>query len=289
MTREEKIEKLRNLQKAYILYSMFTKIPYVECEEGNYYDQVFLFETKEDAEAMAKKIFEKGDLVGVTELKTVEMPQPQTENSNVVPMRKLMRNQVREHLMKFPLCGINAVYFQPAGEEGESLPIDDVLPKEVKAEVEKEKSPRMGVQLTGIYFAQYVRRKEKDNAVLQEKYEEFYANLARTKLLLPVIPPEELKNEKTLDLSKCMLPIYNPQNGPEGEKIPMMGLFSNMDELVVHSRNHVSEVRVVEADLADLQKFVPANVEYIVVDPLTLCITLKVADVVRIINSIRER
>lgn len=289
MTREEKIEKLRNLQKAYIIYSLFTKIPFVECEEGNFYDQAFLFETKEDADAMAQLFFDSGDPVGVTELKTVEMPQTSQENNNTVPFRKLMRNQVREHLMKFPLCGINAVFFKPAGEEGESLPIDDILPNEVKELVEKEKSPRTGVQLTGIYFAQYLRRKEKDDAVMQERYEEFYANLARTKLLLPVIPPEEQKAEKAINLTQCKLPVFTPQNGPEGEKVSLMGVFTNMDELVVHSRDHVQEVRVVEVDLGELPAFLPKNVEYVVVDPLTLCITLKVVDLVRAIKMIREQ
>ena len=111
VTREEKIEKLRNLQKAYIIYSLYTRIPYVECEQANFYDQAFLFESREEAEEAAKRFIDNGDGVGITELKMVEMTPPEGME-NVVPMRPMMRNQVREHLTKFPQLGINAVFFK---------------------------------------------------------------------------------------------------------------------------------------------------------------------------------
>ena len=295
VTREEKIEKLRNLSKAYILYSLFTRIPFVECEEGSYYDQAFLFETQEDAEEAAKRFADNGDPVGVTELKIVEMGSPAPDNDNVVPIRRFMRNQVREHLTKFPLLGLNAVFFKPAGEPGESIPLDDVLPDEVKKTIEKEKTDLVGVQLTGIYFAQYLRRKEKDQNIARERYEEFYANLARARLLMPVIPQAENKDDKSLNLSKCMLPVYTPQQNEGGQQegregkpgIAALGLFTNMDEVVVHSRNRIQEVRVVQVALDEVRNFVPANVEYLVIDPLTMSITLKIDDVVRILKEIK--
>ncbi|MBP5751350.1 MAG: hypothetical protein J6W60_00630, partial [Treponema sp.] len=208
MTREEKIEKLRNLTKAYILYSLYTRIPFIECEQANFYDQAFLFETKEDAEEAAKRMYDNGDPVGITELKIVDLPRPEGAADNVVPMRRLMRNQIREHLTKFPLFGINAVFFKPAEDRGESLPLDDVLPEEVKEEVKKEQTELVGVKLTGLYFAQYLRRNQKEVQSAKERYEEFYANLARAQLLLPVIPEEEHRDDPSLNLTKCMLPIY---------------------------------------------------------------------------------
>ncbi|MBP5282270.1 MAG: SseB family protein [Lachnospiraceae bacterium] len=302
MTKQEKIERLRNLPKAYILYSLFTRIPFIECEQSTFYDQAFLFETKEDAEAAAKKFFDGGDPVGITELKTVEMAPPQNADSNVVPMRKLMRNQVREHLAKFPTMGLNAVFFKPAEDEGESLPLDEVLPPEVKGALRNDHKELTGVQLTGIYFAQYLRRPQKDKDIAKERFEEFYANLARVKLLLPVIPEEGHKDDPQLDLKRCMLPIYTskPQGAQpkEGEEAPKgtdengmptsaLGVFTNMDELVVHSRNRIQDVRIVQIDLMESPRFLPENVEYIVIDPLTMSITLKVADVVRILKEIR--
>jgi hypothetical protein len=304
VTREEKIEKLRNLTKAYILYSLYTRVPFVECEQANFYDQAFLFETKEDAEEAAKRMYDNGDPVGITELKIVDLPRPEGAADNVVPMRRLMRNQVRENLTKFPLFGINAVFFKPAEDRGESLPLDDVLPEEVKAEVNKEQTELVGLKLTGLYFAQYIRRNQKDVQLAKERYEEFYANLARAQLLLPVIPEEAHRDDPSLNLTKCMLPIYTPhdENGDvakadgeaqkaEGEdkkpKISALGLFTNMDEVVVHSRNHLKEVRVVRVAMDQIRNFVPEHVEYVVIDPLTMSITLKVDDVVKVIKEIR--
>ncbi|MBQ2100733.1 MAG: SseB family protein [Lachnospiraceae bacterium] len=295
MTREEKIEKLRNLQKAYIIYSLYTRIPYVECEQANFYDQAFLFESREEAEEAAKRFIDNGDGVGITELKMVEMTPPEGME-NVVPMRPMMRNQVREHLTKFPQLGINAVFFKPAGEAGESLPLDDVLPNEVKEALNRENTGLAGVQLTGIYFAQYLRRQEKDPAVSKERYEEFFANLARAKLFLPVIPQEEHRDDPSLNLTQCMLPIYTPhqegeQKAEDGQeeppKIAALGLFTNMDEVAVHSRNHIKEVRVVRVAVEEIRNFVPENVNYIVIDPLTMSITLKVDDVVRVLKEIK--
>jgi len=295
VTREEKIERLRNLPKAYILYSLYTRMPFVECEQTNYYDQAFLFETHEDAEEAGKHMIDNGDAVGITELKTMEMPRPEGENSNVIPMKKLMRNQVREHLTKFPLMGLNAVFFKPAGERGESLPLDEVLPQQVKDAVEKEKNELMGVQLTGMYFAQYLRRKDKDVAQAKERYEEFYANLARAKFLLPVIPEKGHENDPSINLTACMLPIYTPtpdknEKGEDEEPVKMsaLGLFTNMDELVVHSRNHVKDVRIVRVAPDEVKNFLPESVEFIVIDPLTMSITLKIDDVVRILKEIRS-
>ena len=298
MTREEKIERLRNLPKAYILYSLYTRIPFIECEQTMFYDQAYIFEKKEDAEEAAKRIFDGGDPVGITELNVLPMPEP--TGDNVVPMKRLMRNQVREHLTKFPLMGLNAVFFKPAEDAGESLPLDEILPPEVQESIEKEKKDLTGVQLTGIYFAQYLRRQQKDPAIVRERFEEFYANLARVKLLLPVIPEEGHKDDPALDLRRCMLPIYTsqpggtngqpPQNaGAEGQKPPTsaLGLFTNMDELVVHSRNRIQDVRVVQADVLDLPKYLPENVEYVVIDPLSMSLTLKVEDVVKIVKEIR--
>jgi uncharacterized Fe-S cluster-containing MiaB family protein len=93
-----------------------------------------------------------------------------------------------------------------------------------------------------------------------------------------------------------MLPIYTPhqegeQKAEDGQeeppKIAALGLFTNMDEVAVHSRNHIKEVRVVRVAVEEIRNFVPENVNYIVIDPLTMSITLKVDDVVRVLKEIK--
>ena len=52
--------KVQDLKEAYALISPLTNLPYVECEQENFFDQVLLYEMKEDAEAAAKVYGEKG-------------------------------------------------------------------------------------------------------------------------------------------------------------------------------------------------------------------------------------
>ena len=92
-----------------------------------------------------------------------------------------------------------------------------------------------------------------------------------------------------------MLPIYTPtpdknEKGEDEEPVKMsaLGLFTNMDELVVHSRNHVKDVRIVRVAPDEVKNFLPETVEFIVIDPLTMSITLKIDDVVRILKEIRS-
>lgn len=294
MTKAEKIEKLRSLTHGFVLHSLFTRMPFAECEQGSYYDQAFLFETREDAEEAAKRLCANGDMVGVTELKTVEMEEPSEEPAGPrlvkpgEPVRKLMRNQVREHLMRFPAIGLNAVFFKPEGERGEVLALDDILPDPVKDELNKQMNPRTGVLLTGLYFAQYVRRQEKDPKKVKEHYEEFYANLARVKMLLPIIPGEEAVQENgSINLTRCQLPIFSPQKQGEGEQVHALALFTNMDEVFMHSRERIKEVRVVEVGLDEVPKFAPQQVKYCVIDPLTLSITIKIEDILKIWKDLK--
>ena len=54
-------EKVQDLKEAYALISPLTNLPYVECEQENFFDQVLLYEMKEDEKQrqkyMAKKVF----------------------------------------------------------------------------------------------------------------------------------------------------------------------------------------------------------------------------------------
>ena len=73
---EKIISEVRNLKEAYILYSPLTNMPYVECEEENYNDQIRLYQKKTEAEEAGKELEEKGIRTAVRELKTVEVQVP---------------------------------------------------------------------------------------------------------------------------------------------------------------------------------------------------------------------
>ncbi|MBP5222487.1 MAG: SseB family protein [Lachnospiraceae bacterium] len=296
MTKAEKIDKLRNLTKAYVLYSTCTRLPYIECEQGSFYDQAFLFEAKEDAEEAARNLCAEGNYAGAAELGVVEMPVPAGESEETPDgkKRKFMRNQIREHLMRFPLMGLNAVYFKPAGEEGEVLDFDSVLPNVVKEQVdkEKEKADLSGLQLTGMYFAQYLRRKNKDMQQLQEYAEEFHANLVRANLFLPVIPEEGSENEQRLNLMKCRLPYYTLQRpaeeGAEPDKGTFLALFTNMDEVAAHCRKDPSQVRIVRIPFEEVPQIMRDPMMGCVIDPLSLSIPVRKDDIPVLVENLKN-
>ena len=54
-------DAVKDLREAYAFISLTTNMPYVECEEVDYNDQIHLFARKEDAESMQKELEAKGD------------------------------------------------------------------------------------------------------------------------------------------------------------------------------------------------------------------------------------
>lgn len=290
MTKAEKIDKLRTLTKAFALFSASTKLPFVECEQGNYYDQAFIYEKREDAEEAAKSISESGYLVGISELSIVEMEPPKDEKLGE-PVRKLMRNQIRELLMKLPLLGINAVYFKPAEGSGEVLEMDYVLPDEVKAYVEKEKTDRTALRLTGMYFSQYLHLKEKDMERLKELSEEYYANLVNVPLLMPVVPPQDMINSKELNITQCKIPILPIKKGDTGEKSSFVAMFTNMDEVVAYCRINGDEkvARVIEMPIENIVQLVDESVVGFMIDPITLNIPVDIKYVPELVEKLKRR
>lgn len=287
MTKAEKIDKLRNLTKAYILYSACTKLPYVECEQGSYYDQVFMFETEADAKEAANRIAENGDPVGMAELKTVQMALSEKEISEGAT-KGLFRNQVREHLMRLPLLGVNAVFFKPEGDRGEVLELDALLPEEVKSHIDTEKLGLEGVRLTGMYFAQVLRQKKKDMNQLRDFSEEFHANLVRAELLIPVMPPEGEIDATKLDLVKCQLPTYSLKKADTNENHMFLTVFTNMDELIAYCRNNAPKTRVVRIPFDDIPKILRDPMVGCIVDPFSINIPIRKEDILALAAAVKQ-
>lgn len=286
MTKAEKIDKLRGMTKAYILYGVGTRLPFIECEQSNYYDQTFLYESKEEAEEAAKRFGENGDMVGVLELNVVEMVPPKDEKRGE-PVKNLLRNQIREHLMKFPLLGLNAVFFKPAGESGEVLELDLVLPDEVKEYIEKEKTDLIGVQLTGLYLAQSLHRREKDMKQLRERSEEFHANLVRASLLMPVIPDEKQPEGAQLNLATSKIPSFPIKKKDSDEISSFLAVFTNMDELAAYCRKISGQVQVVKVPFKNLADIIQEPMIGCVIDPLSISLPISKEDIPKLAEAFK--
>ena len=286
MTKAEKIGRLRILAQAYNLYGMGTRLPFIECEQGNYFDQAFLYEKQEDAQEAARRFYDNGDLVAVVELKTEGTIQSNgeggQENAAGIP-----RNQVREHLLRLPLLGLNAVFFKPADESGEVLELDQVIPSQAKEVVDKAKTELTGLRLTGLYYAQDLRRKEPDMNQIQEHSEEFYANLIRAELLLPVMPEEEPTEDGRLNLAKSRIPLFPIKKKDTGESASFLAFFTNMDEVAAYCKKVSDKVKVVKIPFKDVADMINDTVVGCVIDPLSLCIPVAKNDIPKLVEELK--
>ncbi|MDE7320937.1 MAG: SseB family protein [Lachnospiraceae bacterium] len=212
---EKIISEVRNLKEAYILYSPLTNMPYVECEEENYNDQIRLYQKKTEAEEAGKELEEKGIRTAVRELKTVEVQVPVNPDRPDGEKKRLYLNQVRQQLSTLPFMGVNAVCYKPERRKAQSLELAGLLPEDYEKKINGNGMYQPNLQLTGLYLMQEARRKKEyvDMKNLQALDEEFSSNLVRAKLFLAVLPPAGQEKEQKIDLKKCQLPYLKHQNG----------------------------------------------------------------------------
>lgn len=244
-------DAVKNLKGGYVLISVLTNMPYVECEEENYNDQIHLFERKEDAESMQEDLAEDGRLVRIQELKMVEVEIPVKAEEPNGPKKKMYLNQVRQQLSTLPFLGINAICFHPAEKDACCVEMKDVLPDDFEKKVSENPLYQPNLQLTGLYLMQEARRKKEfvDRAHLQELDEEFSSNLAKSKLFLAVLPPEGKERDPKLELKECRLPYLKHQNGDN-----FFPVFTDVWEFQKYAKDK-KNLRSIQVPFQQLHKF----------------------------------
>lgn len=215
MTKEAAVAELKAAKEAYVLFSPLTNMPYVECEEENYNDQIRLYAKKAEAEAAAEELSDDGIRVSVRELKTVEVQIPVKADKPDGEKRKMYLNQVRQHLGTLPFIGINAVSYKPEGQKAQTIELVGLLPEDYEKKMKENSFYQPNLQLTGLYLMQEARRKKEfvDRKHLQELDEEYSSNLVKARLFLAVLPPEGMEKEQQLNLKECRLPYLRHQSG----------------------------------------------------------------------------
>lgn len=215
MSREAIINEVKELKEGYALFSPFTNLPYIECEEETYNDTIFMFANKEDSIAAAKELVAKGEQIIVKEMKTVGVEVPVNPAEPNGEKKQMFLNQVRQHLGSLPFIGVNAVSYKPADGEAETVELTALLPEGFEKKVEVNVLYNPNLQLTGAYLMQEVRKpKEKRDAeYVHELDEEFSSNLVNSKLFIAVMPPEGKERDDKLDLKECKMPYLKRKNG----------------------------------------------------------------------------
>lgn len=259
-----KAEEVKNLKEAYALFSPLTNMPYVECEEVNYNDQVLLYGSKEDAEEAVKEYEGKGIRVTVRELKTQEVYIPVNPKEPGGAKKKMYLSQVRQHLGILPFMGVNALGYKPGGGEKISIELTDILPEDFEKKVEGNSLYQPNLQLTGLYLMQEARRKKEfvDMKHLQELDEEFSSNLIKSRLFIPVLPPEGHEKDQQLNLKECKLPYLKHQNGDN-----FFPVFSDLWEFQKYAQGK-KNLRPIQIPFQELPKFWVKDAKAYMMNPM---------------------
>lgn len=184
------IRRLMDLEKLYVLHSRSTHEPFVEYSEENLGDQVYLFDKKEEAEALSKVYEARHYGTGVAEV---------------------LKAHFTGFYSSLLLIGIDTLVFRNNGED-QVLRLNEIVKMEEKEPDEKE-PPRINanLQLTVIYYLQERRRiqmpapDQERKERLDELEEEMWANVARSRFIMPMIPDPGVKDEKGRQRAKVYL------------------------------------------------------------------------------------
>lgn len=271
---EGKMKEARALKEGYALFSPLTNLPYVECEEKEFNDQVFLYASKDDAENAADAYEEKGIRVTVKELKTVRMKVEKKQEN-------IFLNQVRQHLSTLPFMGVNAVFYVSAGGEGASVELKELLPEGYEEKMRENQFYQPNLQLTGMYLMQEARRKKEyvDMKHLQELDEEFSSNLVKSRLFLAVLPPQGHEKDQQIDLKECKLPYLKHQNGDY-----FFPVFSDLWEFQKYTRGQ-KDLRPIQVPFPEITKFWVKDAKAYMLNPMGYSLPLTKEMVPRLLDK----
>lgn len=146
-------KRLEKLEHLFILFSAVTRLPFVECDESTFDDQIYVFATEELIQTFAKSSTGKKYL-----LQAVRIP----------------TNAFQNFFASLYQYGVNAVVFQEEGAPVRILLSDLAEPPKPDEEMAKKlpvSNPEM--QLTAMYFMQELRRPVKERE--QEEKEQLHA------------------------------------------------------------------------------------------------------------------
>jgi len=197
------IKKLQSLEYIYVVFSKYTRMPYVECDPDTFDDQVHVFSSEQDVQTFAKDY---------------------TEKKILLMAQKISNDQAPGVLSGMFGIGVNTVVFHHEGQAA-SIQLEHIVKRPAIAKELEDKLPIMNptLVLSALYFLQELHRPvEHDKRQLKELEEEMIVNLKRSKYLLAMVPtnpgekldPTNPKQPKAVNYIKdkneqLFLPVYS--------------------------------------------------------------------------------
>lgn len=240
------IKKIQKLDGLYTVFSPLTRLPYVECDEETFDDQIYIFGNEEAVKSFAK---EKGE-----------------EKVPVQPFR-IPKDQMNGFFTSLYALSVNvAIYTDDVGTA--RIEVEKLAQKPNMEKLEKEKIPVLNptFTLTALYFVQELRRPvEHDMEKLREMEEEMVVNLLKSRFILAL---ED--SEKGADGSaKLRVPFLKTKEGDVYQPI-----YSDLAEFRKYAGANAAKYRVSSLVFEDLEKFLMKEAKGYVINPSSFNLVL---------------
>ena len=257
------IKKLQKLEEIYVAFSQFTKLPFVECDEETFDDQVHVFIEESNLQEFGKSYAGKKILLGGV---------------------KLQQSQMSGFYKTLYSIGANAIMLHE-GETVTRIQLEDLEKGPDMEAFSKEKIPVINpsLQLSAIYFIQELRRPVKhDMQQLHDLEEEMIANFAKAKFIMAMEMlenPEEAQNPNR----QIRLPYVKDKDGNVFQPI-----FSDFMEFQKHYRQNAAKMRMAPLSIGQLPKYMVKESKGFVINPAGFNLQLSGEQIDTIVKAFLE-
>lgn len=202
MTDQEFIQQMPTIDKYYVIYCAFTKMPYIECDIETYDDKIYIFLDEEKA----KKCVEN-----------------YKEDKMILNVRVINRSEIRGFFSTLFAIGVNMVSFQ--ADNLHNLQLEQLVERKFPEGAPKPiENPTL--QISMMYFMQAVRTAEtqEEQMIARQYEEEMMVNIARAHYLVPTKELEQADEEGNQKVAFLQMKNANGES--------FIPLFTDINEFV---------------------------------------------------------
>ena len=233
------IKKMQKLEEMLVVFSQFTRMPFVECDEETFDDQVHIFADEQNLQEFVKSYGDKKVLLGGV---------------------KVLKNQMKGFYTSLFSMGVNAVMFHE-GDSVTRIQLEELEKKPNMEALSKEKIPVINppLQLSAVYFIQELRRPvEHDMKQLHELEEEMIANFAKSRFIIGM---EVAKAEGSTE-EKVRIPYVKDKEGNVFQPV-----FTDFAEFQKHYKQNAAKMKMAPLTMAQLPKYLVKESKGFVMNP----------------------
>lgn len=242
------IKKFESFENIFVLFSQATKLPFVECDEETFDDQVYVFTDEAQTKEFAKKYTKEKIL-----LLAVKIPQP----------------QIKAFLSGLYAIGVNALVVQDEGAPVR-VELEQLSPKPDLEALKSQPIPKLNpeLQLTALYFLQELRRPMErtaaDRKQLRTLEEEMAVNLMKSRFIIAVdVTDVEGEWDPKDKNQKVKIPFVKNKDGSIFQPC-----YSDMGEFQkFNAKNKNNKYRIIAAPYDELQKYLIRDAKGFVFNP----------------------